>query len=908
MAEAATNGVKDTRPVFFFDIDNCLYSRSHKIHTLMARLIDQYFITHLSLPAEEATRLTHEYYTLYGLAIEGLVRHHQIDPLDFNDKVDDALPLDEILKPDVELRQLLEDIDRSKVKLWLFTNAYVNHGKRVVRLLGIDDLFEGLTYCDYAQLPFLCKPSKDMFRKAMKEAGVEKPEDCYFVDDSHANCKSAEELGWKAAHLVEEDLPLPETKASKYQLRHLRELRNTYPHLFKPTASKNARKYWDEDYVRALEAQVQSLLLALEKQQEGSDKEPSPPLSLSDHVPQPPEALPDGLDEAEAAELADAVANEGSTVHFRGDLDNATPTGKDAQSQERSQRAMEELCVMLWRTNVGDGVTIINDPTTGSRYDLEAAQQLAPSAHFTPPDNVLAYCRQGGLIYEMAETFLQNINREHQFTPYTTTDFLQRYPYQDPDEAFLHSCIIATGTTFSLRPDAMKIGDTFGQFAESLAFTCCRQNPTVKVIQGLSMMSWRSLALGRDHFGWIFISMAAGMCVHLRLHVMALDECEARQLEASEEDIRTFWMFYIIDRTAISILGRNCALPWRRVNVPSFDTTFESSTADLAQISFAWQCKLWYLHDQYMDQVFSTTFESLPIPQQVRVLVASQDALNAFFRSRDNRLHLTGDSTPKPVILFHLAYQMTILITMPPFLRIFATISQASTTSSANTTGQNSEFMLLVLRSLTAAATATSRLVRTYRRAHGFETPANPVIIHHLLSAAIVHLMNATSWTPALRHQSTYWLRQCLELLRELQVAWPVRAVKSITVIRVLAQRWGVMRALPIEFSYQIEPTAPGAERDFMASSAQQKQVNDASIAAGNQLNLEYEWESYAAAAEEQVDFNALDMNSFASLGTLDASGLGGDHTNPVGPVDFLQAFQGLANCDDFSWLSGNTM
>ncbi|GJC87582.1 uncharacterized protein ColLi_10420 [Colletotrichum liriopes] len=234
-AQKATAG----KPVIFFDIDNCLYSRSHKIHDLMAELIDQYFVTHLSLPEEEASRLTSEYYKTYGLAIEGLVRHHQIDPLDYNAKVDDALPLEDILKPDTELRQLLEDIDRSKVKVWLFTNAYVNHGKRVVKLLGIEDLFEGLTYCDYAQFPFMCKPAKEMFHKAMNEADVEKAEDCFFVDDSYDNCKSASELGWTAAHLVEEGLPVPKAKASQFQIRHLRELRDVYPEFFKSTSIKN---------------------------------------------------------------------------------------------------------------------------------------------------------------------------------------------------------------------------------------------------------------------------------------------------------------------------------------------------------------------------------------------------------------------------------------------------------------------------------------------------------------------------------------------------------------------------------------------------------------------------------------------------------------------------------------------
>ena len=54
----------------------------------MADLIDQYFRSHLGLEDAEAIRLHKEYYTQYGLAIEGLVRHHQIDPLDYNAKVD----------------------------------------------------------------------------------------------------------------------------------------------------------------------------------------------------------------------------------------------------------------------------------------------------------------------------------------------------------------------------------------------------------------------------------------------------------------------------------------------------------------------------------------------------------------------------------------------------------------------------------------------------------------------------------------------------------------------------------------------------------------------------------------------------------------------------------------------------
>lgn len=172
---------RDQRPVFFFDIDNCLYPRNKRVHDIMQELIDNFFITHLSLSAEDALMLHHKYYKEYGLAIEGLARYHRIVPLEFNREVDDALPLDDILKPDPELRHLLERFDKTKVKMWLFTNAHITHGKRVVRLLGVEDCFEGITYCDYAAKELLCKPRAEMFEKAENEAGALSSAQCYFV-------------------------------------------------------------------------------------------------------------------------------------------------------------------------------------------------------------------------------------------------------------------------------------------------------------------------------------------------------------------------------------------------------------------------------------------------------------------------------------------------------------------------------------------------------------------------------------------------------------------------------------------------------------------------------------------------------------------------------------------------------
>jgi pyrimidine and pyridine-specific 5'-nucleotidase len=129
---------------------------------------------------------------------------------------------------------MLERFDKTRVKMWLFTNAHVTHGKRVVRLLGIEDLFEGITYCDYTQSPLVPKPLPEMFAKAEREAGVSSTTPIYFVDDSHLNCRAAYARGWtNTVHLVEPGVPEPPQKASKHQISELSQLLDLFPELLK---------------------------------------------------------------------------------------------------------------------------------------------------------------------------------------------------------------------------------------------------------------------------------------------------------------------------------------------------------------------------------------------------------------------------------------------------------------------------------------------------------------------------------------------------------------------------------------------------------------------------------------------------------------------------------------------------
>ncbi|KAG9017319.1 hypothetical protein FRB93_007433 [Tulasnella sp. JGI-2019a] len=236
----------DDRSIVWFDIDNTLYPASARINDLMKERIHAYFLS-MGLAEDEASKMHKRYYTEYGLALRGLVRHHKIDALDFDRKCDGSLPLDRVLKPDPAVRKLLEDIDRSKTRVWALTNAYSNHAYRVLKILKLDDLIERVAFCDYTKPDFSCKPEPQFYHDAMAYAKMKDPSKCFFVDDNLKNVQSAKTLGWGSCVYFQEDPSVPELVASGAQhpvalntvegvdatITSLLGLRKVWPQLFK---------------------------------------------------------------------------------------------------------------------------------------------------------------------------------------------------------------------------------------------------------------------------------------------------------------------------------------------------------------------------------------------------------------------------------------------------------------------------------------------------------------------------------------------------------------------------------------------------------------------------------------------------------------------------------------------------
>ncbi|KAF9937593.1 hypothetical protein BGZ67_001050, partial [Mortierella alpina] len=181
------------------------------------------------IPHDEVERLANRYYIEYGLAIRGLVEKHP------DNKVDGALPLENILQQNVPLRQMIQAMNVGKK--WLFTNAGEIHAKRVIKVLGLEGLFHGMTFCNYLEPKFVCKPDQKSFEKAMKEAGASDPAECFFVDDSASNIEMATKLGWTAVHVLEGSAP--PSSFGRFQIQSVLDLPSVLPRFWEPVRKTN---------------------------------------------------------------------------------------------------------------------------------------------------------------------------------------------------------------------------------------------------------------------------------------------------------------------------------------------------------------------------------------------------------------------------------------------------------------------------------------------------------------------------------------------------------------------------------------------------------------------------------------------------------------------------------------------
>lgn len=180
----------------FFDLDDTLYDSQTGLWEAIRIRMSQYMQEYLGLPGDEIGELRQKYYQTYGTTLRGLQIHHQVDADEFLAYVHN-LPLNEYLKPDPRVREMLLGIHKEK---WIFTNADADHARRVLTYLKLADCFDGIV--DIRAMQFACKPEITAYQKALELAGNPLPQACVMLDDSLANLEAANKIGITAVWIT----------------------------------------------------------------------------------------------------------------------------------------------------------------------------------------------------------------------------------------------------------------------------------------------------------------------------------------------------------------------------------------------------------------------------------------------------------------------------------------------------------------------------------------------------------------------------------------------------------------------------------------------------------------------------------------------------------------------------------
>jgi len=184
--------------VIFFDLDDCIYPSSCGLWDAIGDRISLYMTERLHIPPEEARHRREQYFRSFGTTLTGLMRDYQVDPGDYMDFVHD-LPLDQYLRPDLELAAMLASLPQRK---YILTNADRPHAERVLAKLGVRNYF--LAIVDIHALGLANKPQPEAYRLSLAIAGDPAPTACVLVEDSLRNLQPAHEIGMTTVYLGRE--------------------------------------------------------------------------------------------------------------------------------------------------------------------------------------------------------------------------------------------------------------------------------------------------------------------------------------------------------------------------------------------------------------------------------------------------------------------------------------------------------------------------------------------------------------------------------------------------------------------------------------------------------------------------------------------------------------------------------
>ncbi len=181
------------RHIWLFDLDNTLHNAAHAAFGMVDRSMNEYIERELKLPPEEADRLRHDYWARYGATLLGLMRHHGVKPMHFLEQTHRLPGLEDRVHGHPHD---LAALKRLRGEKYVLTNAPGGYTARVLRVLGIAHLFDGVIPIERMRAfgHWRPKPDARMFRQLAVRLGTT-PGRCTLVEDTLAHQKAAFRVG-----------------------------------------------------------------------------------------------------------------------------------------------------------------------------------------------------------------------------------------------------------------------------------------------------------------------------------------------------------------------------------------------------------------------------------------------------------------------------------------------------------------------------------------------------------------------------------------------------------------------------------------------------------------------------------------------------------------------------------------
>jgi len=173
----------------FFDLDDTLYPNSTGLWLAIKERMNLYMIERMGMAPEDVPALREKYFKMYGTTLRGLQARHNVDVEEYLAYVHD-LPLEQYLTPDPLQREIIASLPTRNL---IFTNADINHARRVLKVLNLEDLFE--TIVDVNTVAPYCKPMPESFAIAQDLADEPDPRKCVMIDDLPHTTRAALNVG-----------------------------------------------------------------------------------------------------------------------------------------------------------------------------------------------------------------------------------------------------------------------------------------------------------------------------------------------------------------------------------------------------------------------------------------------------------------------------------------------------------------------------------------------------------------------------------------------------------------------------------------------------------------------------------------------------------------------------------------